>query len=459
MARQTPPNDASGRQPETGPEPTNQRITPKARRRSTGTFRAMGDSRFRILWPSSLLFYTSRWMQLTLLGWMVLEKTDSALAVAMVGFSLMAPLLIFGIAGGVVADSPRRMTVIRSLHALNLAAAAAMGIAFALNIATVWAAYPVALATGVAWAFDQPFKRRVVRDLLGVSGVTNGIALESVAMTASRMMGPAIGGLLIATVGVRTGYITVVGLAVAAFALIWLVNVPPPSGVDRARAERAARGTRRISTMFEGLHYVMSNRLLLGTIAVTMAVNLFIFPYMQVILVVARDVIEVESGLGLLLSAEGLGSLAAAITIASLSARAGRLGLIYMTGSTVAASALLLLSFQTGYLGAVLSLVLLGFGLAGFSTMQAAIVVINTADEVRGKALGVVTLAIGAGPIGALIVGALASGLGPQIALRIVAVAALIAMAGLWLAVPEFRARMGGPPRELRAGLGGRGHR
>ena len=316
----------------------------------------------------------------------------------------------------------------------------------------------MALATGVAWAFDQPFKRRVVWDLLGVSGVTNGIALESVAMTASRMMGPAIGGLLIATVGVRTGYIAVVGLAVAAFALIWLVNVPPPSGVDGARAERAARGARQISTMFEGLSYVMSNRLLLGTIAVTIAVNLLIFPYMQVILVVARDVLEVKSGLGLLLSAEGLGSLVAAITIASLSARAGRLGLLYMTGSTVAAGALLLLSFQTGYLGAVLSLVLMGFGLAGFSTMQAAIVGINTSDEVRGKALGVVTLAIGAGPIGALIVGAMASALGPQVALRILAVAALVALAGLWLAVPEFRARMGGPRpergRELRAGPG-----
>jgi MFS family permease len=202
----------------------------------------------------------------------------------------------------------------------------------------------------------------------------------------------------------------------------------------------------------------MSNRLLLGTIAVTIAVNLLIFPYMQVILVVARDVLEVKSGLGLLLSAEGLGSLVAAITIASLSARAGRLGLLYMTGSTVAAGALLLLSFQTGYLGAVLSLVLMGFGLAGFSTMQAAIVVINTSDEVRGKALGVVTLAIGAGPIGALIVGAMASALGPQVALRILAVAALVALAGLWLAVPEFRARMGGPrpefPAPFRAGPG-----
>ncbi len=386
-------------------------------------------------------------MQLTLLGWMVLEKTDSALLVAMVGSALMAPLLVFGLLGGVVADSPRRMTVIRFLQTMNLTAVVALGVAFALDSAAAWAAYPVALVTGTAWAFDQPFKRRVVRDLLGVSGVTNGIALESVAMTASRLIGPSIGGVLIATVGVRIGYAAVVGLAAAAFVLIWLVNVPPPSGikrtdVDQVGARRTGRGVRRLSTVFEGLSYVMSDRLLLGTVAVTFTVNLFIFPYMQVILVMARDVLAVESGLGLLLSAEGLGSLTAAITIASLSARTGRLGLLYMAGSTVAGAGLLLLSFQTGYVGALLSLLLMGLGLAGFSTMQAAIVLVNTGDQMRGKALGVVTLAIGAGPLGALIVGALASSLGPQTALRIDAVAALTALAALWILVPEFRTRM-----------------
>jgi len=202
-------------------------------------------------------------------------------------------------------------------------------------------------------------------------------------------------------------------------------------------------GTRRLSTVFEGLSYVRSDRLLLGTVVVTIAVNLFIFPYLQVILVVARDVIEVERGLGLLLSAEGLGSLAAAITIASFAGRAGRLGVLYMVGSTVAGAGLLLLSFQTGYVGALLSLLLMGFGLAGFSTMQAAIVVVNSADQMRGKALGVVTLAIGAGPLGALIVGAVANSFGPQLALRIDALAALASLAALWILVPEFRARMG----------------
>jgi MFS family permease len=391
-----------------------------------------------MLLPSSLTFYTSRWMQLTLLGWMVLEKTDSALLVAMVGFALMAPLLVFGLVGGVVADSPRRMTVIRALQGFNLAAVVALGIVFAFDSVAAWTAYPVVITTGVAWAFDQPFKRRVVRDLLGVAGVTNGIALESVVMTASRLIGPAIAGLLIATVGVRLGYFAVVGLAVASYVLIWLVNIPPPSGV-----EKRTEGTKRLTSVFEGLSYVKSDRLLLGTVVVTIAVNLFIFPYLQVILVVARDVIEVEAGLGLLLSAEGLGSLAAAMTIASFAGRAGRLGVLYMVGSTVAAAGLLLLSFQTGYVGALLSLLLMGFGLAGFSTMQAAIVVVNSADQMRGKALGVVTLAIGAGPLGALIVGAVANSFGPQLALRIDALAALASLAALGILVPEFRARMG----------------
>lgn len=428
-----------------GSAPDRRRTRPGRRtRKAPTTFRALGNPHFRLMWPSSLLFYVSRWMQLTLLGWMVLERTDSALLVALVGFALMSPLLVFGLAGGVVADSPNRLAVNRSLHAVNLTATVALATALSLDVASAWNAYPVALATGTAWAFDQPFKRRAVRDMLGVAGVTNGIALESVAMTASRLLGPALGGVLIATVGVRAGYPVVVGLSAAALALIAIAKVPPPSGV-----RQTAHGSRRMSTMLDGLRHVLSNRLLLGTVAVTFAVNLFVFPYMQVILVIARDVIEVESGLGLLLAAEGLGSLGAALVIATVYSRTGRLGLPYVFGSALAGVGLLLLSFQTGYLGALLSLLLMGVGLAGFSTMQAAIVVVNTGDDVRGKALGVVTLAIGAGPLGAALVGVLASHLGPQVALRIDAVAALTAVAALWLLVPEFRNRMGGRVRSV----------
>ena len=404
------------------------------------------------MWPSSLLFYISRWMQLTLLGWMVLERTDSALLVALVGLALMGPLLALGLLGGVVADSPSRLAVNRALHALHLAASAALAAALVAGDPPAWTAYPVAMATGTAWAFDQPFKRRAVRDMLGTAGVTNGIALESVAMTASRLLGPAVGGVLIATTGVAAGYPVVVGLAAAALVLIAVAKVPPPSGVGPA-----GRGGARISTMFEGLRYVASSRLLTATVAVTFAVNLLIFPYMQVILVIARDVLMVESGLGLLLAAEGLGSLGAALLIATFYSRSGRLGLPYMVGSTLAGAGLLALSFQNGYVGALISLLVMGVGLAGFSTMQAAIVVVNTGDEVRGKALGVVTLAIGAGPLGAVIVGALASLLGPQMAIRIDAIAALAAVAALWIAVPEFRARMGGrrPAQRLRRDQGG----
>ena len=371
----------------------------------------------------------------------MLEMTGSAFMVALVGFFLMSPLLALGLVGGVVADSRHRLAVNRALQAVNLVAVSALTAALMLDVAAAWHAYPVALATGTAWAFDQPFRRRAVRDLLGPAGVTNGLALEAVAMTGSRLIGPAVGGLLIASIGVRSGYPVVLGLAAAAFLLILLIRIPPPFPLDGSG--HSAGRLRRLTSIFDGLGYVASNRLLLGTVAITFAVNLFVFPYMQVILVIARDVLEVESGLGLLLAGEGLGALAGALVIATFSGRTGRFGVIYVAGSMVAAGALLLLSFQSTYLGALLSLVLLGLGLSGFSTMQSAIVVVNTEDGFRGKALGVVTLAIGAGPLGALLVGGLASTLGPSVAIRIDAVAALATVAALWLLVPELRSRMG----------------
>lgn len=151
-----------------------------------------------------------------------------------------------------------------------------------------------------------------------------------------------------------------------------------------------------------------------------------------------------KSGLGLLLAAEGLGGLSGALLIATLAPRVVRLGVIYMVGSAVAGAGLLLLSFQANYPGALAALLLMGLGLAGFSTMQAAIVIVNTSDDLRGKALGVVTLAVGAGPLGALIVGALANTLGPQMAIRIDAIAALVVVGALFILVPQFNSRMSG---------------
>ena len=440
------------------------------------TFHAFQNHSYRLLWLGNFFSYVSRWLQMTLLSWLVLELTDSPWLVALVGFFGFAPSLLLGVIGGVLADRLDRRRLLMATQAMNFAAALAMTVLLHTGTVEYWHAYLIIMVSGMGWALDFPSRRSIIHDLLGRGGVTNAIALDSVGMHTSRMLGPALGGTLIVLAGVSGGYVVVTLFYLATVVLIRSMRLPQnlrppvPSGAARSESASSRTGDGRdpgpranqglhniLGNLAEGFRYVRGQPAIMATLLITFLMNLMLFPYMQMVPVIARDVLGVGPGLmGMLMASEGLGALTGAVVIAS----AGNIryqGRVYIGGTMLALLALLLFSFSRSYGVSVAILLVLGLGTACFATMQATIVMLLAKDEMRGRVLGVMSLAIGASPLGTLLVGWLASVVSPTFAIGLMSIMGIVSLAVVGLLMPSLRQRIfrrraatGGP------GVGGR---
>ncbi len=425
--------------------------------RTLRTFHAFQNRNFRLLWPANFFSYISRWMQMTLLGWMVLQLTDSPFLVALVGFFGMGPMLLLGVFGGALADRLDRRRLLITTQAINSIAVLVMVVLLNTGLVQYWYAYVAMVVSGAGWALDSPSRRSIIHSLLGSSGVTNAIALDSVAMHSSRMMGPALAGVLINLVDVEGGYFVVMAFQLIAVALIWSVRIPPRSETDGGNQtsgpagesdaveskQRAGHDSPSIfRNLIEGFRYVRGNRIILATIAVTILMNLFVFSYIQIMPIIATDVLGVGPGLmGILIATDGFGSLVGSMFIASMRGFRHH-GRVYLGGSMIALFALLMFSFSRSYPLSLGILLVLGLGGAGFGTMQATIIMLVAREDMRGRALGVISLAIGAGPLGALLVGAVANAYSPMFAIGLNAGIGIVALTLVVLLMPSLRQRI-----------------
>ena len=294
-----------------------------------------------------------------------------------------------------------------------------------------------------------PARRSLILDLVGRSAVTNAVALDSTGQHSSRLVGPLTAGLLIATIDVKGGYVIVSLIYILSVLLLWLLgSTVQVKGMARSQHRRrrmsaAPTGLSGVAgNLLDGFKYVRRNRTTFGVILITVLMNLLLFPYMQMVPVVARDDLGVGPSLmGVLMASDGVGALIGGVLIASVP-RLTYHGRLFMGGSLVAMTSLLAFSFSQSYALSLTALMVLGIGVAGFSTMQSTIVMLVAPEEMRGRALGVVTLAIGAGPIGSLIVGGIADVRGAPFALGLHAAVGLLSIGVVSLMMPALRRRV-----------------
>ena len=397
-------------------------------------FRAFNDSNYRLLWLGNFIAATARVLLLTILSWYVLMETDSPWFVGLVGFSWMAPMFVLGLIGGVLADTSARKKVLVATQTAALVAVIVMAVLFEADITQFWYAYLLMSVVGIGDALDMATRRSLVHDFLGSQRVTNAVAWDSVGMGASFMIGPAAAGVLIAIFGLSASHTVVAGLYVASLALVWRLSINPPARPDQTTVSF-------ITNLVEGIRYVAGTPALMAMVLITVIMNLLLFPYMYMVPVVAKDVLEVGPDLmGLLQAMPGLGSLIGSVFIASL-ANVTHHGRLLIAGSLTTFVGLLLFSLSSTYVVSMGLMLMIGLGLAGFFSMQPLIAMLVARYDMRGKALGVVTLAIGVAPFGALIVGAVADQTGPSLALFLNAAIGLALVGLVVLAMPTLRLR------------------
>ena len=370
-------------------------------------------------------------MQLTLLAWLVLERTDSPWLVSLVGFFGWMPMLILGLFGGLLADSVNRRALLIGTQAIVFATTLIMTAILLTGYIEYWHAYIAVSVTGISWALDSPARRSVIYDLVGTDGVTNAIALDSVGQSGSRMVGPALAGVLITLFDVQGGYVAMSLFAIISLSLLMRARVPT------GHKNQFVPG-RVISNLKEGLDYARKREVILAMVLITFFMNLLLFPYMQMVPVIARDVLGVGPTLmGILQAASGFGSLVGALFIASSSGLRYH-GRYFIGGSALGLLALLVFSVSRWYGLSLPVTILLGLGTAGFGTMQSTIIILVAREDMRGRSLGVISLAIGASPLGALMIGGLASSFGAANAIGIHAILGMLSLGLVTVLIPAL---------------------
>ena len=391
---------------------------------------------------------------MTTLSWFVLDRTDSAFSVGLVGFFGMVPFLVLGIFGGYLADVLDRKLLIAVTQFLNLISAVIMCVLLSLDIVEYWYAYIAIIIPGLGWSLDMPSRRSLIMDIMGPQGLTNGVALDSVGMHISKMIGPALAGALIAFTGVQGSYILLsVVMAVGCLLFLKVSQPDRPNQIAKSKissgttSDLAGSSERKLmrevfSNLAEGFKYAFSSQTIVAVIVITVFMNLLLFPYMQMVTVVSKNILFVGPLLmGILMASDGLGALVGSTLIASRNKMVYH-GRIYLYGSILSLIALMVFSMSSWYLVSLPLLLILGIGTSGFGTMQSAIVLLVSRPELRGRALGVVTLAIGAGPIGSLVVGAVSEWIGPANALLFNSIIGLVLVCLSGLFMPSIRGQI-----------------
>ncbi len=392
----------------------------------------LGIPDYRRLLIGNGLWWQAMWMELLVVGWLVLELTDSPWLVALVTFYRAVPLLIWGFVSGAVIDRMGQRGIILICQSITLAAYTCVGLLIWSGQVAYWQLCLLSFVLGSAWAFDWPARRSYMPDLVGKTRTVDAMMLEAFVQMVSRILGPFSAGLLLDTFGASGCYAVLVALSGVTLAILLGMSVP-------AAREDAPKAWTPIRDVMEGFRYVRGNQAILGTFLITLIMNNLAFPYMTLLPVFARDVLgQGPTGLGILGAGNGIGSLFGLLIIKALRGKVSN-GLIFTGGSALFAVTLFAFANSTLFELSLALLIIAGIGQAAFGMMQSSIVLTNSSDEMRSRAMGCLVIAIGTGPAGRLQVGALAETFGAPMAVAVQAAPCALVVLALMVFMPGLR--------------------
>jgi len=396
--------------------------------------RALRNPDYRNFWIGNFLSNIGTWMQNVAQGWLVLELSNSAFWLGVVGFAASAPMLVFSLIGGVIADRvDRRRMMIRTQTAMMLFAfiMAALSYAKLINVPEI---VLLAFATGVALSLNMPSYQALVPQLVPREDLTNAIGLNSAQFNLSRIIGPSLGGFVMAWLGVSTNFL-LNGISFLALLLVLVrMRVPPPELDDSS------------ATMWQhladGFRYVLDHRQMAALLTLVGLASIFGFPYLMFMPYFARDILHVgPRGLGLLLACSGFGSLGAAATVAYLGVTGvRRRGRLLVTSGSVFFVSVILFTFSRDFLLCCGLLAVAGYSVILMVALVNTLLQHLSDEAMRGRVMSIYTVAfLGFAPVGSLIAGSLAGAVTAPYAIAGMCSIALLASLALYFLRRELR--------------------
>jgi MFS family permease len=400
---------------------------PAARNRSMQRLMLAGCPDFWRLWSVGLVVFTVRWLETVAVGVFVYQHSRSAFLVAMMTMLRLLPMGVFGAFIGAWAEKIDRRITLIAVVMLMLATSASLALLAYNGHLEIWHLAAASFLNGLGWATDNPVRRVMIGDVVGGDQMSTAMSLDVGANNASRMVGPTIGGLLLASAGI--GGVFTLSVALYAFALYAAFRV-------RYRNTAMVSVAPVLARIAEGLRLVRGDRRLIATLVVTIIYNLFGWPFTSMVPVIGQNQLGLGAeGIGILASMDGIGAFCGALLL-TLFLRPAWYARAYVGGVAIYMAMLIVFALVPSSGIAGTALLLTGLGGAGFSTMQATLVYLAAPPEMRSRILGVLSMCIGTGPIGFVALGLLADEIGAQWA---TAGSGLVGLVCLALARPLWR--------------------
>jgi MFS family permease len=355
---------------------------------------------------------TGTWMQVMAQAWVMSSLTDKALLLGMVNFAAGIPTLLLTMIGGSVADRYDKRKILITAQIVQSILAAILGTLVLTGTIQVWHVIVLAACLGICIAFEMPAISALVPELVKHEQIATAIALDRSVFHGSRLVGPSVAGLLVASIGAAAAFYA---NAVSFFALMAAMISLPARKIGTAEEEKQRR-----SGFKDGLRYVRSDRTILCMIGMIALTTIFVFPFLSVMLpLYVRNILHLGADrMGFLMAVSGTGSLAGSLGLLSV-ARGHRFRFITLA-AVVAAVALFSMSRSVDFTLTAICMVILAvclslnFGLAGTIVQERA------PSHLRGRVSAVFGLSFfGLMPIAGLLTTELSDLIGMQTALMI----------------------------------------
>jgi len=386
----------------------------------------LGNGSFLRLWVIGGLGNAMRFSDTLAAALFTWQATGSGFAVAVVSAMRALPMLLFGAVAGVVSDSVNRKAILQWGMVVSAAASAAVCVLAMAGVLRPWQVAVAAFVGGSVWATEMSTRRRMAGEAAGAAMMGRAVALDSLTNAMTRGIGPIVGGAVFAGMGAVGAY----AVSAACFVLAAVLA----RGVQHVQETRRLTLGRVPRELAEGLAYAWGDPTVRAVLLVTVVMNMFAFSYSALVAPLALGVFKVSQAVsGLMSSAEAMGSWLGGIVLAAATPR-GRPSVQMVGGSVVFMLCAMAMTQMPSYGLACGVLVLGGMGAALFGNMQTTLVLTRVPPAVRSRQMGLITVSIGFGPVGQLLVGALAERLGPQgavLASCAVGLALLVAL-GVW---------------------------
>jgi len=415
-----------------------------------GTFESLHIRNFRLFFVGQLISQCGTWMQTIALGWLVLHLShNSGFAIGLVIALQFIPTLLFGVWGGVIADRFDKRSVLFVTQAAMAAVAVLLAVVDLTNVVQLWMLYTIVFVYGLALAVDNPTRQSFVPELVPPQDLPNAVGLSSAIFQVARILGPALGGVLIVAVG------TGVCFALNAVSFVFIIAAL----MMMRTSDREAPLGREKGQVRDGLRYIWHTPELRSTLLLTLVVGTFAINSPVVLPLLAKITFngnaEVYSWMTI---AMGAGAVFGALFVASRAQARG--SLLFATGMVFGVS--MCIASLAPTLGTFIALLLVvGAGQISFIATCNSLLQLRSDPVMRGRVMAVYTIALlGSTPIGGPLVGWVSQAFGPRWGFALGGVATIVGVLVFGTAFVRARRRDDSPevtvvPDELVLGIDG----